>query len=251
MICLDLDGVVTDGINECLIVSWVAWNRETMPDNPMDIIDRIPADFIEIFKIARNYVRHDGHFIVPYIIDDVDGIELIANQDNFNNVFSSIDSNLVDQFSISFRETRKALRNDYPEIWYDLHRIYPGISELFELADELYIVSGKDSESIYAICGKNNITIDKSRIYGGLKSKKEVLDLLLLEAKGNNKNMIFCDDNLPNVIESDQLGIQSFWAGWGYKTEEHEEIAKQMNIKPVTISTLVSVSRSANQEFNN
>ena len=52
--------------------------------------------------------------------------------------------------------------------------------------------------------------------------------------------MIFCDDNLPNVIESRNLGVKTYWAGWGYHTEEHLQIAYKEAIEPTSLSQFLS-----------
>ena len=236
-LCLDFDGVIADGADECLIVSWLSWHERSIPNKPEQLLDSISADFRLHFKKLRCYVRHDEHFIAPYIIPVTNNIH---SQQEFDSSFAGFDLALVKDFSQRFVQTRSNLRNSRADAWLALHSLYPGIKNIFKSAHKIFIVSGKDTESIIAICKDNNINIDKNQVFGGLSNKTEILKILFTQSKDNKCKMIFCDDNLPNVIESRNLGVKTYWAGWGYHTEEHLQIAYKEAIELTSLSQFLS-----------
>ena len=239
-LCLDFDGVIADGIDECLVVSWLAWHNKTIPECPQNLLDSIPAKFRQEFNRLRSYVRHDEHFMAPFAISTSNQLR---SQRDFDSVFSTLDDDLIKQFTTKFQKTRMKLRHIHPDEWLAFHTLYAGIQSLFMAGHTIFIVSGKDTESIHEICKTNNIQIEKNKIFGGLKSKTEVLQTLFTQSKINKVRMIFCDDNLPNVISSKALGIKTYWARWGYHTEEHLEIAKNKSIDSASLDLFLSIAR--------
>lgn len=237
LLCLDFDGVIVDGVDECLMVSWLAWHRNPVPDTLDSVLCDVADDFRDSFEKLRNYVRHDRHFIVPFFVDN--GVD-IREQSDFDNLFSMINESAVEKFATAFQHIRKELRRNQPVLWHALHRVYPGIESVFESDHSIYIVSGKDTESINAICKRNNMRVDAKNVFGGLTNKVDVLNALFNQSKAKETAMIFCDDNLRNVLESISIGISTIWAGWGYSTEEQVVAAKRKDIYPTSISEFVS-----------
>lgn len=232
-LCIDFDGVIADGVNECLIVSWLAWHSKKIPDNLQGLLESIPAEFQNNFRKLRNYVRFDAHFMAPHLISTE---AKINSQRDFDETFATLDGDLTRQFTSRFQNTRNTLRTYHTDEWLAFHTVYPGMQSIFDNDHKIFIISGKDANSISAICQTNNIQINNENIYGGLMSKKEVLSALLARSKNENHQIIFCDDNLPNVIESKTLGINTYWAGWGYHSEEHVELAKKESIHSTSLS---------------
>lgn len=240
-LCVDFDGVIADGANECLIVSWLAWHNKNSPNNLRELLESIPAEFKKSFRHLRNYVRFDAHFIAPYLISTADKIN---SQSDFDTSFAKFNDDQVEYFTYKFKTIRKTLRTHHSEEWVAFHTIYPGMQSLFETDHEIFIVSGKDADSISSICQKSNIQINSENIFGGLTSKTEVLNALLARSKPGHHQMIFCDDNLPNVIDSKALGINTYWADWGYHSEEHVELAKQESIHSTSLEQFLSMVKS-------
>lgn len=116
-----------------------------------------------------------------------------------------------------------------------MHGLYSGIEAVFDSNQQLFIVSGKNKESICAICDENKISISPDNVFGGLKSKVEMLKSLYKQANEQKVPMVFCDDNLPNVLESKSLGISTIWARWGYKIQEHLDTVKNKSIDAHTV----------------
>lgn len=238
LLCMDFDGVVANGANECLIVSWLAFHENPVPVEPGLILEEIPIEIKRKFLYLRNYVRHDGHFIVPYM--DIGDIKC---QEEFEEVYVGIGRNLVEKFSRLFQDIREEIRSRYADEWFGFHVFYPKIKRIFDQGHDIHIVSGKDTESIRAILERESIVFDPEKVHGGLRSKATVLKTLYLSSKNERQDMLFIDDNLPNVIESRSLGIPTVWADWGFNTPEHLKLAKIHEIKATGLNEFLELAR--------
>ncbi|MDE1482962.1 hypothetical protein [Xenorhabdus bovienii] len=226
IIALDFDGVVVDAIDECLLVSWNTFNGKGYQQFNKNTLESIPKSFREKFRNYRSYVRHDGHFIVPYYLND----EIFLNKDSFENVYSRISISDKDRFRNSFIEYRNKVRNTYPRVWTSLHKFLMDIESLLNSGDEFIIVSGKDSSSIHFLLCMIGVEFPISKIYGRMTNKSETLKSINNKAYMQGEKFIFIDDNLDNVKEAINYDIPSVWAEWGYNTKEQFCEAKQLKI---------------------
>ena len=69
VIALDFDGVICDGLDECLLVSWLSFADRVQPSDGIPLLDTIPSSFKDRFARCRNFVRHSGHFIIPFLFE--------------------------------------------------------------------------------------------------------------------------------------------------------------------------------------
>ena len=123
------------------------------------------------FRKLRNFVRHDGHFIASFTEF---GNEAIDN-DRFTAIYESIPTEDKKIFRDKFIHYRKLARSLYPDLWAELHRPLLDVSNLFETANDIYIVSGKDEESILYILSKYGLNIPANKIYGRMTDKTRLL----------------------------------------------------------------------------
>lgn len=246
IIAMDFDGVLYDGGNECLLVAWNTFNKNTISYFNETILNDIPDEFRNIFKKSRNYIRHDGHFIVPFYFNTVDDI----NHDEFDKVYNGIPEAEKDEFKFNFSLYRRMARDKYPCFWRDLH------SELISLKDimgidssiTINIVSGKDVDSITFILNSNEINIPNERVFGSLKNKDKILLSIKKYASENNERFVFIDDNINNVIDSLEVGVDSLWAEWGYHTEAQEKLALELSVKTVSKDNIISLIKKIKME---
>ncbi|HHM1138577.1 TPA: hypothetical protein ACRGQ0_005580, partial [Klebsiella pneumoniae] len=54
-------------------------------------------------------------------------------------------------------------------------------------------------------------------------------------------DILFIDDNIQNVIDALDHGIQSFWANWGYNIPEHKLMALQKGINELDTEDLLKL----------
>ncbi|MEE3649869.1 MULTISPECIES: HAD family hydrolase [unclassified Brenneria] len=240
LIAMDFDGVVVDGVDECMLIAWNVLHDRPLGDFNQDVLQKIPRQMASRFKKLRNFVRHDGHFIASF---SELGNE-VMNNDEFSAIYESFSPKEKDIFRDKFIQYRKQARNTYPIFWAKLHRPLLDISKLFSTSHDIYIVSGKDEDSISFILREHGLNVPTEKIFGRMTDKNETLTSLKLIAAAKNEEMLFIDDNIQNVIDALEHGIQSFWANWGYNIPEHKVMAHKNGINVLsTVDLLELVKR--------
>jgi len=236
IVALDFDGVIFDGTNECLLIAWNVFKKNRVKDFNIEVFDKIPTKFNILFKKLRNFVRHDGHFLVPFYIKE----KMEINSDCFYRVYESIPQQVRLEFRENFNKYRSRVRKVYSTYWLGLHKKLINLEDIINLNIDVRIISGKDTDSIFFILQSNNINLSKEKIQGGMSSKVLSLEAMKSEAISRGQKILFIDDNIDNVIESINIGVDSFWATWGYHTAEHINKAKQFLIKEVEKENILS-----------
>src|SRR5690348_10081040 len=119
-IALDFDGVLCDGVAECLLVSWLAFDGQVQPGASVALLETIPSSFKDHFARCRNFVRHSGHFIIPFLSD-----ASFETQADFDAAYRAVEAGRLDAFLRRFEACREQLRQDQPAQWLALHTLYP------------------------------------------------------------------------------------------------------------------------------
>ncbi|HEE4993123.1 TPA: hypothetical protein R7I52_004225 [Klebsiella pneumoniae] len=236
LLALDFDGVVVDGIDECLLVAWNVFHDNTVDDFNHETLLSIPEQFKDNFRLLRSYVRHDGHFIVPFHGDGAAPI----NSRSFSEYYETIPSDIRHEFRQAFMAYREAARRSHPEFWAELHVPLIAIERLFSVGHEVKIVSGKDTSSICSILRQHGVNIAVTHVFGRMTDKREVLTQLKNSADGKGQSMTFVDDNIENVVEAKELGIgiNALWANWGYRSPDHQAVALAHAVTEITADSL-------------
>ncbi len=235
ILAIDFDGVIMDGINECMLVTWNVFNKNQHSDFSEKKLQGIPLKFKESFTHLRNFVRHDGHFIVAFFNKN----EKIIDMKIFNEIFESIPETTREEFKTNFISYRSAVREIYNSYWISLHKELINLQDIIKLNIDIRIVSGKDTESILKLLYIKNINIPPKNIHGRMLNKEIILSQLKTEADREKKELVYIDDNINNVIDIRNLNINSLWAFWGFHTEEQIDDAKKLNIVPVYKNDLI------------
>ncbi|MFS3137135.1 VOC family protein [Gluconacetobacter sacchari] len=238
MLAFDFDGVIADGVDECLLVSWIARHDLGLDAFSPGGLDSVPNSFRDEFSRLRRFVRHDGHFLVPFIGDTKDIDDAIA----FGQRYDSIPESEREGFREKFVAIRTAARKADEGYWFSLHRTFPEVVRTIALLrGDIQIVSGKDGLSIIEILRNQDIHVDDAAVFGRLTSKRGVLTELLEVARGRGEELVFVDDNLANVIEAIQLGARGLWATWGHHSDDDVIRAKRENVPIVTLESIGSL----------
>jgi phosphoglycolate phosphatase-like HAD superfamily hydrolase len=229
IVALDFDGVIMDGINECMLVAWNVFNNKLFSDFNNKSLNEIPDYFVDIFTHARNFVRHDGHFIIPFYANKNEVIDSKSFHEIYENIHDADKSKFRDDF-VNYRNKVKEL---FPEYWISLHKELIDLKEIIDLDVDLRIVSGKDAESIIFLLKNKKIHIEPRKVHGRMVEKDTVLKSIKNDSENDNEDLFFVDDNLNNVIDASKLGIQSLWAFWGFHTPEQVQNADRLSIKAI------------------
>jgi len=236
IVALDFDGVIMDGINECMLVSWNVFNKKPLTDFNHRSLREVPNEFVSLFNRLRNYVRHDGHFIVPYYVNGID----VTDGRSFDFIYNNLPENIKSEFRSNFAKYRRKVKESFPEYWISLHDELIELKEIVDLGVDIRIVSGKDAESILFLLNNKNIDIDPDKIHGRTVEKDTILKSIKSESDQNNEQLIFIDDNLNNIIDAKASGVNSWWASWGFHTQDNINDAKRLSIKTLDKSELLT-----------
>lgn len=215
ILILDFDGVVCDGLNECLLSAWNTWYDLDVDAFDPATLGKIPKNFVTRFTHYRNFLRHSGQFVMPFLLDS----NVFSSCEEFDNAFKSISSQSVESFVTRFEKYRVNVINDKYDQWIRMHEYYEGIVEVLKNeANQVFVVSGKDEHSIVKILQSQGVQIPESQIFGSMRSKIPALMEIAGDVGQGLDRLKFYDDNLANVLEARDAGFCANWAFWGYKT---------------------------------
>jgi phosphoglycolate phosphatase-like HAD superfamily hydrolase len=241
VVALDFDGVLCDGLSECLLVSWLAFADRGESGGGTALLDAIPSNFKDRFALCRNFVRHSGHFIVPFLSP-----MSFERQADFDAAYESIDTKRLEAFLHRFETCRESLRQEQPEQWLSLHALYPGVGPALKAAGlPLFIVTAKDRASVLAILEAAGVNFEQDRVYGGVTAKLAAFHDILRRTGCGAERLAIYDDNVLNVAQARGAGFDAVWATWGYGSPEHRGIAANRSIPGVTLDEfLIRLSAS-------
>jgi phosphoglycolate phosphatase-like HAD superfamily hydrolase len=231
VVALDFDGVLCDGLAECLLVSWLSFADRVQPSDGAILLDTIPSSFKDHFARCRNFVRHSGHFIIPFLFSLT-----FETQADFDAAYQTVEPGALEAFLRRFEACRKRLREDQPEQWLALHTLYPGVRSALQAARlPLFIVTAKDTASVLAILEAAGVTFGGDRIYGGVTAKLAAFHDIMRRSGCSPEGIAIYDDNVLNVAEARGAGFDAIWATWGYSSPEHQRIAASKSLPSVSL----------------
>lgn len=229
----DFDGVICDGLHECILVSWNGHYGKDLSAFSDQGLASIPDNFVKRFRHCRNFAKHLGHFIVPL----VDSTTSITSQEDFQRIYIAIVPDIVHEFMEKVTKYRHWARKEKEAEWLSHHTLYPGMERFLSSINlPVYIVTAKDSESVMKILSSFGIKLDESRIFGEQQTKLDALSRIAHLEEVPNQELYFFDDNILNVIEARRAGYSAYWATWGYNTPDHFHIARENSVPSVSLS---------------
>ncbi len=238
----DVDGVIVDSTEECLIVAWNAYQAYT--DKKDFIVSPEEADdkYAEHFRSIRNYVRSMDEYLLVFHSEPGE----IQSQDDFERKAESLPSDEKKRYGDFFFQAREKLKKRDFKAWIRLHQFYPEIGEIVRKIHQkhvVYIVTGKDKESVSDFLKDLNLQIPASHIYDrdAAKNKLAALRQIADIERKRFEETYFIDDNITHLVEPCRAGFKVFLAEWGYGLPEHFQLAKQCQIPVVTIDDLLSL----------
>lgn len=234
VLALDFDGLLIDGLDECVLVSWNGFYQKSIDDFGDGGLAAIPKDFIETFKNHRNFTKHLGHFFTPFIRPNTH----FDSQERFDQAYAEIPNQDVELFIERVSAYRHAVRESKPIEWLNCHAFYPGVVDfLHETEVPIYIVTAKDTGSVQALLHEVGVALPAERIYGECRDKVKALADIAESLQLERNAIQFYDDNVLNVLGVQQNGFKAHWATWGYHTPAHWGVALANSLPIVDLET--------------
>ncbi|MBD2520662.1 HAD family hydrolase [Nostoc sp. FACHB-973] len=232
---LDFDGVIADGLNECILVTWNGYYGKSLDDFSLQGLANVPDWFIVRFTQCRNFAKHLRHFAVAIFDRDTP----IYTQEDYEQLYLSLDTSEVDNFTQKVNNYRANARTEKESLWLEMHTLYPNMQSFLErLEVPLYIVSAKDSASIIKILARTGINVSPKRVFGEQRYKPVALQEIQQRENLHPAEIFFLDDNIMNVIEAKEETYSAYWASWGYRAEHHLELAHQHQVTSLSLEQL-------------
>jgi phosphoglycolate phosphatase-like HAD superfamily hydrolase len=236
---LDFDGVIADGLNECILVSWNGYHDKQLDDFSVKGLAEVPDWFIERFTYCRNFAKHLGHFAVAIFDQDTP----VRTQTDYERLYLSLDALEVENFVAKTNQYRANARTHQESLWLDQHTLYPNMQSFLQGLDvPLYIVSAKDRDSIIKVLARAGIEIGPNQVFGEQRNKPMALKAIQQYESVRPEEIFFLDDNIINVIDVQQAGYGAYWALWGYRADHHLELARQYQVATLSLEQLIELT---------
>ena len=228
IICLDFDGVLCDSIDECLLVTYNAYNNLSAKK-----LEDVDAELATFFYKYRYFVRPAGEYYILMKAFESQIDEL--NEQVFNSLRRSHKAE-IRNFQESFFDARNVLKKN-DAFWLSLHKLYNNAAGFLELCENnIYIVTNKDCDSIEKISKSYGYYNKIKGIYSKeISTDKKVLIKTLLESHHidlDRNELIFVDDNIDNLKDIQTLKdvkVRAYLATWGYTNNAQDETLESID----------------------
>lgn len=236
ILALDFEGFICDGLNECLLVTWNGYHEKALSDFSDQGLTSLPPEFVERFTYLRNFAKHIGHFFVSLLDPSPD----ISSQEDFDAVYASLPSEVIDLFMQKVTSYREQARSARRAMWLNYYTLYPGMDTFLANVDvPTYIVTAKDRESVIEILSNNALTFPSKNVFGEQRSKLTALALIKQLEQVSSDEIHFFDDHLMNVLQAKNAGYRAYWATWGYHLPEQFQLAREWGIESISLHDFV------------
>lgn len=247
ILALDFDGVIVDSAIDSLFVGHNAYLRLYGPGEKKyfggklftfenwDETKKQYQEEIKYYRTLRPYIRGatDYGLIQKLIEED----KFIKNQEEFDNYRKTVKFNF-ETYEKEFYKERERLQNIHYRAWFNLEPPYPkvieGIKKLLEEGAKIVIATANRRKAItrsfapeyFGFTIKPEDILDKR--FGEDKSEqmRQIVKLYEVEFK----NIYFVDDQVSHLIQTKQLEVKVFLAGWSYATDIQKEEARKQKI---------------------
>jgi FMN phosphatase YigB (HAD superfamily) len=238
ILAFDFDGVICDGVNECLLSVWNTWHGLKVDAFSEETLAEIPDSFATRFAELRKFVRHSGQFLVAFFSDH----STFDSREEFDAEYSRIPRARIERFLCEFEAYRMEVISKKNDTWVNMHVFYSGMANvLCRHLENVYVVSGKDAASIQSLLASKSIRLPGSRVFAAQKDKMPALHQICAMENVPQEDLIFCDDNFFNALEAHREGFSVLWADWGYQTPNDRMSCLAHNVPRVSLGQFLEM----------
>ena len=240
-ICVfDVDGIIVDSTDECLIIAWNAYQEYVGKTNFIKSPDEANLDYDKKFRLTRNYVRAMGEYLVVFETE----YNFIKSQNDYEEKLALLKNENLERYGRIFFQKRELFKRAYFPFWLSLHSYYEGLKSILATCNKegnLYIVTGKDRDSSIELLSQINIKVNQNKIFhmnislNKLESLKKIATIEGVE----HKKIHFLDDNVTHLRDPHKNGFTVALGDWGYALPEHIKKANQYGISVVSINQIL------------
>jgi len=236
----DVDGIIVDSTDECLIIAWNAYQEYIGESNFIKHISEASLDYDRKFRKTRNYIRAMGEYLIVFEAE----YDQIDSQSQFEAILTELKKESIKNYGKVFLKSRNLFKEKNYKFWISLHHYYDGIKSILSKCDtngKLYIVTGKDRESSIDLLSQIDIEINLDRIFH-MNTSVNKLDSLKKIANIEGvayKKIHFIDDNVTHLRGPQKEGFSVALGNWGYALPEHIIRADKYKIPVISINEVL------------
>ncbi len=234
----DFDGVICDSVHECLLVTYNAYQRLQSPtaQRVLDITIIAPEIQAE-FRRLRPYLKGAEDFIPMFLAITQGGP--IASQQDFEAFKGRYESQLPEYLN-AFYEERDFLKQHEKAVWLRLNPLFDGIAETLQQRDSferMSILTTKRQADVREIFEYQQIPFPAEQIvYMKAAGKSQKLLTMVQDHAASMEDTVYFEDQVNFLVASQQHGIGSYLAEWGYVSKEQKTLARLHHIPLITLS---------------
>lgn len=222
IVVFDFDGVICNSTEECMITGYNAWLKYNKKNNFIRSSEEVPSDLAQYFRPLRSLVRTAGQY---FLIFNSYKNGQINTEADFNDYCRKCEDE-ISEYEKLFFQSRDILRDQDVTYWLNLLYSYEDFSENMKkviIKTDVYIVTGKDKDSVRTFLLHAGIDFQASRIYDKDAAHNKVGALKEIAQRENRAlaEIVFLDDNINHLLEPKEAGCLVYLAGWGYHLQEH------------------------------
>jgi phosphoglycolate phosphatase-like HAD superfamily hydrolase len=240
-ICVfDVDGIIVDSTDECLIIAWNAYQEYIGETKLIQSPKDAESSYDKKFRLTRNYVRAMGEYLVVFEAN----YNQIESQTDYEDKLSKLNKKNIKHYGEIFFKNRKIFKENNYSFWLSLHTYYDGIRSI--LSDcykngNLYIVTGKDRDSSIELLFQIDIQVPLDKIFHMNLSlnKLESLKKIAIIENVEHRKIYFLDDNITHLRGPQKEGFSVALGDWGYALPEHIEKANEYGIPVISINEVM------------
>ena len=231
IVAFDFDGVLCNSTEECMITGYNAWMKYKGKNIFVQKTEDVPSDLAKYFRPLRGLVRTGGQYFILFNSYENGRIN---NEADFDDACLKYEEE-ISEYEKLFFLCRNILRDKDVNYWLSLHSSYENVPENMKKvmkSANVYIVTGKDKDSVRTFLYHLGIDIQDSKIYDKNAARNKI-GALKKVAQREDKSLaeiIFLDDNINHLMEPKKAGCLVYMAGWGYHSKEQMELAKSKGV---------------------
>lgn len=213
LLCADFDGVISNSLNECMLVAYNAYFGESFEN-----IDKLPQSYRDAFHRTRYLVRDPGEY---FLLVDSHAKGAALDDATFMQQIQARFAAISD-FKPRFFAAREVLRSRDEQKWLRLHPSYaPFIEFLKSLEIPLYIVTTKDEGSVWLLLDDYGLADKVEDVFGQaslklLGGKRGAILEACRRTGFTPAEAVFIDDHPLHLRDVEGCGVNLCYATWGY-----------------------------------
>ncbi|MCK5145427.1 HAD family hydrolase [bacterium] len=242
LIVFDFDGVISNSFHDSLWMGLSTYaeivQKHTLPiESPMEPESifafekqhtELTSQFYNLMpmgNLARDY------YVILHILEH-GKFHQITDQANYDAYKAALNYNTIMAYDARFYEKRSQFQESDPYTWINLVPCFQGIPEaikkLYSKA-ELAIATSKDMQSVTMLLKSYGLShfFNADRILDKdfAPTKRQHLIRLAEQSNTPYENIFFIDDKVLHLIDTVDLGINTYLAAWGFNTEREAQVA--------------------------